>query len=106
MDFRELKEIAINIYHSLRQVGVRVDGIILFGSHAKGTATDDSDIDFAILSRDFGHDRLKEGSLVNIHVNRIDYRAEAIPLSFDEFFDRYPISPIVEEIRQHGVFLI
>lgn len=106
MDFRDLKEIAIKIYQSLRNVGVHVDGVILFGSYAKGVATSDSDIDFAILSRDFGRDRLKEGALVNIHVNRVDYRAEAIPLSFDEFFDRHPVSPIVEEIRQHGIFLV
>jgi uncharacterized protein len=33
--------------------GVHVDRMVLFGSHAKGAATEDSDIDVAIISGDF-----------------------------------------------------
>jgi uncharacterized protein len=33
--------------------GVRVNRMVLFGSHAKGTATEDSDIDVVIISEDF-----------------------------------------------------
>ena len=106
MDFRQLKEIAITIYHNMRADGIRVEGIILFGSHAKGVATAESDIDLAILSRDFGVDRFKEGALVNIYANRVDHRAEAIPLSLHEFFERFPVSPIHAEVQKDGVFLI
>jgi hypothetical protein len=106
MDFRELKEIGVTVYHNMRAAGIRVDGVTLFGSHAKGLATEQSDIDLAILSRDFGHDRLAEGALVNIHVNRVDYRAEAIPVSLSEFFERHPVSPILAEIQKDGIFLV
>ncbi len=37
----------------LRRSGLRVEKLILFGSHAKGTAREDSDIDIAIVSPDF-----------------------------------------------------
>lgn len=37
----------------IEENGVRVDRIVLFGSHAKGTATEDSDIDVVIISEDF-----------------------------------------------------
>lgn len=41
--------------------GVRVNRMVLFGSHAKGTATPDSDIDVVIISEDFrGKDRFKQ----------------------------------------------
>ena len=32
---------------------MRVDALILFGSHALGTATEDSDYDFVVVSPDF-----------------------------------------------------
>jgi predicted nucleotidyltransferase len=37
----------------LRESGIKVSKIILFGSHAKGTATEGSDIDVAVISEDF-----------------------------------------------------
>ncbi|MCX6126315.1 MAG: nucleotidyltransferase domain-containing protein [Proteobacteria bacterium] len=106
MDFRTFKEIAVAVYHSLGKVGIHVDGVILFGSHARGVATEDSDIDLAILSRDFGKDRFKEGALVNIHVHRAHPSAEAVPVTLREWFSPYPVSPIVHEIKKHGIFII
>jgi len=38
---------------SLKESGVRISQIILFGSQTKGTATGESDIDVVILSEDF-----------------------------------------------------
>lgn len=37
----------------LRERGLNISKIILFGSHAKGGATDESDIDLVIVSADF-----------------------------------------------------
>lgn len=37
----------------LKESGLTVSRIVLFGSHAKGNATKDSDIDIVILSDDF-----------------------------------------------------
>ena len=38
---------------SIEEDGVRVSRIVLFGSHARGNAGDDSDIDVVIISEDF-----------------------------------------------------
>ncbi len=38
---------------ALEDQGIRVEKIILFGSRAKGTAKPHSDIDLAVVSRDF-----------------------------------------------------
>ena len=43
----------VDYVERLRQV-VHVDGVYLFGSYAKGTADEWSDIDLAIVSPDFG----------------------------------------------------
>ena len=37
----------------LKQKGLRIERIILFGSHVAGTATEESDIDIVIVSKDF-----------------------------------------------------
>ena len=38
---------------ALEDQGIRVERVILFGSHAKGTADPDSDMDLAVISKDF-----------------------------------------------------
>ncbi len=43
---------------------VHVDKVILFGSRARGEATDDSDIDLLIISSDFGRDILADYTLL------------------------------------------
>jgi uncharacterized protein len=45
---------AIGFLHKCIEAnGVRVNRIVLFGSHAKGKATEESDIDVIIISEDF-----------------------------------------------------
>jgi len=39
--------------HCLKDKGLHVSKIILFGSHARGDAEEESDIDIAIVSEDF-----------------------------------------------------
>ena len=48
----ELNE-AIEQFVALLEKGLRIEVIILFGSHAKGNAREDSDIDLAVISPDF-----------------------------------------------------
>ena len=38
---------------ALEDVNIRVDQLILFGSHASGTAREDSDIDLVVISSSF-----------------------------------------------------
>ena len=106
MDLSTLTSLAVQLRHRLAAEGVRVDGVILFGSQARGTARVDSDIDIAVLSRDFGLDRFSEGVLVNIHAHRVHADFEAIPLGLHDWFDPFPAIPLVHEIQRDGVFLI
>ncbi|MEK6790252.1 MAG: nucleotidyltransferase domain-containing protein [Deltaproteobacteria bacterium] len=48
----------------LEKAGINVSKIILFGSHAKGASTPESDIDIIIVSDDFnGKDRLERAQM-------------------------------------------
>ncbi|NDE16061.1 nucleotidyltransferase domain-containing protein [bacterium] len=106
MDFGALKSLAIQLRHRLGTAGVHVDGVILYGSRASGRQRPDSDIDVAVLSRDFGKDRYAEGVLVNLHAHRVHADLEAVPIGLHEWFEPFPASPLVHEIQMNGVFLI
>ncbi len=46
-------DLALHEFASLLEKGIRIEALILFGSHAKGVAQEDSDIDVAVISPDF-----------------------------------------------------
>lgn len=49
----EIKKIIREFKDSLGKHGIRTERVILFGSHARGTAQEDSDIDLIVISNDF-----------------------------------------------------
>ncbi len=94
----------INRYvHLLKQKGVKVSKVILFGSHAKGMAKTDSDIDIVVISSQFGQNNLKEMMLLRKLALEIDSRIEPLPFSPQDLEDRY--STLSQEIRKYGVLI-
>ncbi|ACV64710.1 DNA polymerase beta domain protein region [Desulfofarcimen acetoxidans DSM 771] len=43
---------------------IKVDSVILLGSYAKGTAGEESDVDIAVISPEFGQNPLKDKRLI------------------------------------------
>jgi len=85
----------------LRQEGIAVDRAILYGSFAAGKERRDSDIDVAIVSRDFGKDRIEEGMALYRIAGKVDSRLEPVPVSVDAFENDTWI-PLIYEIRAKG----
>jgi predicted nucleotidyltransferase len=85
----------------LRQEGIAVDRAILYGSFAAGKERRDSDIDVAIVSRDFGKDRIEEGMVLYRIAGKVDSRLEPVPVSVDAFENDTWI-PLIYEIRANG----
>lgn len=50
---REIIKIKKLLIELLKEIGISVEKIIIFGSYAKGKEKEDSDIDIIIVSRDF-----------------------------------------------------
>ncbi|MDL2288464.1 nucleotidyltransferase domain-containing protein [Oscillospiraceae bacterium OttesenSCG-928-F05] len=74
--------------------------IYLFGSFAKGTANEDSDIDIAVVSSSFTGDPIDDTvSLMRIR-RRIDLRIEPHPFLPSEFSEE---NPFVKEILDTGI---
>jgi predicted nucleotidyltransferase len=89
---------------ALKQEGIAVDRVILYGSYARGKTRPDSDIDVAVVSKNFGKDRIEEGMTLFRIAGKIDPRLEPIPIS-PESYQNDTWVPLIYEIKEKGIEL-
>ena len=89
---------------AVKQEGIPVDRVVLYGSYAKGKTRPDSDIDVAVISKNFGHDRVEEGMTLFRIAGKIDPRLEPIPISSDSYQNDTWV-PLIYEIKKKGIEL-
>ena len=99
---QEVRDIVKRFVAALRSRGVHVDKALLYGSFASGTQEEDSDLDLAVVSGDFGQDRFNEGRMLMQLAWRIDPRLHPVPVSTDSFLHDTWV-PLIHEIREHGI---
>lgn len=87
--------------NQVRKSGVLISNATIYGSWAKGTASDDSDIDVCVVSPRFGKDYIKEMVELRKIALEVDSRIEPIPFTPQDFND--PVSTLASEIRQHSI---
>ena len=80
----------------------KIDTIILFGSYAKGTNTEDSDIDIAVVSTDITNKLEDMEKLMRLRWD-IDLRIEPHPIKTEEFKENE--TPFIDEIIRTGIEL-
>lgn len=76
---------------------------IIFGSHAKGTAKDESDIDVALISDAFTGDRFEDRRKIVPFRRKIDSRIEPIPFKPEDFHNG---GTLAEEIKRTGIQIL
>lgn len=79
---------------------IRIDKVYLFGSYARGTAGENSDIDIAIVSKDFSGDRFSDRRIVVPLRRKVDRRLDPIPYRTENFKEN---DPLVVEILRNGI---
>jgi len=89
----------------LQAKGLRAERAVLYGSHAKGTAAEYSDIDVLILSTDFGKDRVAEGQFLFRMARLVDSRIEPVPIHPSEYRED-PDSPLIHSALNEGVEIL
>lgn len=102
MDKRQAVKVIKKFVKILKQEGISIDHIILYGSYASGRVRPDSDIDVAVVSRDFGKDRVEEGMTLFRIAGKIDSRLEPVPIP-TPVYENDTWVPLVYEIREKGV---
>lgn len=80
----------------------KVEAIILFGSYAKGTENEDSDIDIAIISSDFS-DIIEDGAKLIGLTWKIDTRIEPHPITTEDY--EKISNPFIKEVINTGIYV-
>lgn len=90
----------------LEELGIKPEGMILYGSFAKGTDEEGSDIDLLVVSEDFQGMNIRERSeLLGMAAARILSPIQAEGLTPHEVTENEEDS-FLEEILQSGVVLL
>ncbi len=89
----------VSEYIAVLQEKYDIEAVYIFGSYAKGTQNEDSDIDVAIISNDFS-DRIDDMIELLMLKTDIDLRIEPHPFSKGDFDDD---NPFVKEIKSTGL---
>ncbi|MBI4378140.1 MAG: nucleotidyltransferase domain-containing protein [Nitrospinae bacterium] len=92
-------EIVKRYIDELEKHNIKISEAIIFGSHAKGTAKEESDIDIALVSDDFTGDRFEDRRRIVPFRRKIDSRIEPIPFKTEDFNNG---GILAEEIKKTG----
>jgi predicted nucleotidyltransferase len=83
----------------LNRHGIVVQKTLLFGSWAKGSAREESDVDIALISPSFSGDRFQDRRRIIPLRRGINNNLEPIPFSPESFAEG---GSLVDEIKGHG----
>lgn len=95
---KEIEEIIKKFILELKREGIEIIKVFLFGSYARGFEREDSDIDIAVVCKDFGKDAIEQNMKLWKIAVRIDTRIAPTSLSISEFKKEY--IPIIPEIKK------
>jgi len=92
----------LNIFiRALQSAGIPYSHVYLFGSHARGTAEKDSDIDLCVISNSFGKDYHADMMKLLSASRTLDVPIDVIPYHPKDFSYRY--DPLAQEIKRYGI---
>ncbi|MDO9578135.1 MAG: nucleotidyltransferase domain-containing protein [Candidatus Cloacimonadales bacterium] len=101
MDKEEIIRIARKYYEYLKKNKFGITSAYLFGSFAKGTNTQESDIDIALIFHNLPDEIDMQIELMKLRRN-IDLRIEPHPFSENELTDA---NPFLKEIIKTGILI-
>ncbi len=98
---RSPKTILVKYGKALSEAHIPVDKMILFGSYAKNTPREGSDIDVCVVSSIFGQNSFDEMIMLAKIASKIAPLIEPHPYSPTDLMD--PWDPLAKEIRTYGI---
>ncbi len=99
----KIKDIVRKFVFEAMKDNITITDAVLFGSYAKGTNSEFSDIDLAIVSNDFDGIRLSDNIKLVDAALRTSIDLETHPYRPEDFNDE---NPFVKEILEHGIRII
>lgn len=92
-------EVAKKYIRELEKNNIHITRAVIFGSHVKGAAKPESDIDIALVSDVFTGDRFADRRKIIPFRRKVDSRLEPIPFRPEDFDDG---GIMAEEIKKTG----
>jgi len=92
-------KIVTRYIEELEKNRIHIIEAIIFGSHAKGKAKPESDIDVALISNAFVGDRFKDRRRIIPFRRKIDSRIEPLPFKPEDFNNG---GALAKEIKKTG----
>lgn len=89
---RDLEDLLNRLVAAVEGVGVRLDELYIYGSWAADRQDIHSDIDVALVSRDFVLDSMESWTNILLACRRVDPRVEPILYTPDSFRDEDPLA--------------
>jgi len=96
----EILEKLKNFLNMISASGLHLERAILFGSYAKGNANNWSDIDIALVSKDFTGIGFYDRKRINPYLIKIDSRIEPHPFRPEDFARD---NPFVDQILKDAI---
>ena len=96
-----IKELKIGLE---KKYGSQLKSILLFGSYARGEETEDSDIDIAIILKDFDHactEIERTGDIVSSLSLKFDTLISLVPIKEKDWLERK--TALISNIKRDGV---
>ena len=97
----EIRRIVKKFGKRLKENHLDYEALILFGSHAKGNPNKYSDLDIAVISSQFGKNRLADRIKLMKISSKIDVRIEPHPVSLKDWEEGW--KELVFEINKTGI---
>ncbi len=98
----EAVEVVEKFLKMVKNAGIRIERVILFGSYARGNAGKWSDIDVAIVSPDFSGIAFYDSKRLTPFLLKVDSRIELHPFKPEDFTKD---NEFVNEIIKNGLEL-
>ncbi|MGE5679817.1 MAG: nucleotidyltransferase domain-containing protein [Bacillota bacterium] len=98
----EIVNIVREYLHELSEKGVFISRCFLYGSQARNTATEDSDIDVMLVSPLFDGNTDQYMPAIWLSTVRTNHRIEPLAVG-EKRFQTDDMSPIIEVVRQEGI---
>jgi uncharacterized protein len=99
----KLKNIIDKYLNELKN-DITINYAILFGSHAYGSPTSESDIDIAIVSENFGKNHINDMRFLSIKRLTSDSSIEPYAISLNDFNNRTK-GDFISEIYEKGIVI-
>jgi len=100
---REIEKTVMDYIEQLESIGIHVQQAILFGSYARGKYDQWSDIDLAIVSRDFVGDRFEDRNKIRKITLKVNSDISPMPFRPEDF---NASDYFVREILETGIKIV